>query len=81
MLFSFCRSFKLIPLSPQLTPMKRKSLIPKSPSSDSLGPFIYSPIQARDTKDGKPKPKVGKLVAYCNGNLMMLQGIVLQGVA
>ena len=56
-LFS-CRSFTLIPLSQQLTPLKKK-VLPTSPSADSHGPFIYSPI-VREPKVKKKLSKVGK---------------------
>ena len=59
-LFVWNRSFKLVALSRQLMPLIHKSSLSTSPSSDSLGPFIYSPIQNRNGKEKKLKPRVGK---------------------
>ncbi|XP_022104495.1 trafficking protein particle complex subunit 9-like isoform X2 [Acanthaster planci] len=56
--FPTVKAFRLVPLSRQLTPLLQKSSLSTSPSSESLGPFIYSPIQNRVCKDKKLKPRV-----------------------
>ncbi|XP_071804005.1 trafficking protein particle complex subunit 9-like [Asterias amurensis] len=56
--FPTVKAFKLIALSRQLMPLIHKSSLSTSPSSESLGPFIYSPIQNRIGKEKKLKPRV-----------------------
>ncbi|XP_038052188.1 trafficking protein particle complex subunit 9-like isoform X2 [Patiria miniata] len=56
--FPAVKAFRLVPLSRQLTPLLQKLSLSTSPSSESLGPFIYSPIQNRVCIDKKLKPRV-----------------------